>query len=189
MAPPPISTPHSMERSQIAARTVVSPTSIQWRTWIRSTLGAIVELLEAPQRLDEAHERAHGGQHGGHDRGPGGPAETVVEVPPDEGAGGDRAGELERHGHPAAVAHRGGRPAHVSPATGPAAPRRPAGRCPPRCAPARGTWPRTATAAGTGPRPACPGRSGRRPRCRPPLPWRSRGPDRRRRRASASTPP
>src|SRR4029453_9625452 len=128
MAPPPISTPHGMERSQRAARTVVSPTSTQWRTWIRSTLGAIVELLEAPHHLDEGDERAHGGQHGGHDRGPGGPAEAVVEVPPDEGAGRDRAGELERHPHPTAVAHRGGGPAHVSPATGPPAPPRPAGR-------------------------------------------------------------
>src|SRR5262245_448891 len=103
-----------MDRSQIAARTVVTPTSTQWRTWIRSTVGAIVELLEPPQHLDEAYERAHGGQHGGDDRGPGPPAEPVVEVPADEGAGGDRAGELERDCHAAAVAHRGGRPAHVS---------------------------------------------------------------------------
>src|SRR5262245_56927162 len=114
MAAPPINTHHSIERSQIAAKTVVTPTSTQWRTWIRSTLGAIVELLEATQHLDEADERAHGGQHGRDDRGPGSPAEAVVEVPPDEGTGGDRTGELERDRHAAAVGHRGGRAGHVS---------------------------------------------------------------------------
>src|SRR5262245_47835806 len=171
MAAPPTTTPQSMGRAQSATTAVANPTRSQCRTWMRSTLGRIVELLEAPEHLQKAHEGPDGREHRGADGPPGLPPEAVVEVPADEGARRDRPGEFERYGHPPAVTHCRGSLCHVSHPPGPGAPHRRDGLCPTRCGRGRGTWPRTGTAASRRPRPTFRGRTARMPRCRPV--WRS----------------
>src|SRR5262245_53383772 len=114
IAAPPAAIPHQRSRAQIAAPSPSTPTSIQWRTWIRSMLARIVDPLKAPQHLDEAHEGAGGGTQRQDDRCPGHPPEAAVEGPAEDRPGGDRSSELERDRHAAGIAHRGGRARQVS---------------------------------------------------------------------------
>src|SRR5262249_18953375 len=114
IAEPPTAIPHQRSRAQIAAASPSTPTSIQCRIWMRSMLARIVELLKAPQHLDEAHEGGGGGPQGQDDRCPGGPPQVAVEAPADYPPGRDRPRDLESDRHAAGIAHRSGRARQLS---------------------------------------------------------------------------
>src|SRR5262249_21731544 len=148
IAPPPTTTPHRCCLPQTAATPATAPTSAQCRSCNRATLGSIVELLEPPQGLDEAHERTHHCGDSENDRSPRGGREVLVEVPPEHGAGTDGARELEGDGHAAGIARRAGRPSQLSDLQGPCERLRRGNRRRPRCAPGTAARTRTAREAG-----------------------------------------